>query len=110
MALRSQRFVGMYAIYSTWTLGKYFFVTEAENAYERAERNTIPSPRKLRLISLLPVRLIRITPAKPTAHPMSLRAVSFSEWNTRADTSMERNTLEAVIIELFIPVVCDSPI
>ena len=27
MALKSQRFVGMYAIYSTWNIGKYFFVT-----------------------------------------------------------------------------------
>lgn len=27
MALKSQRFIGMYAIYSTWNLGKYFFVT-----------------------------------------------------------------------------------
>lgn len=28
MAMRSQRFIGMYAIYSMWNLGKYFFVTE----------------------------------------------------------------------------------
>ena len=28
MCLRSQRFIGMYGIYSMWTLGKYFFVTE----------------------------------------------------------------------------------
>jgi hypothetical protein len=28
MAMRSQRFIGMYAIYSMWTLGKYFFVTD----------------------------------------------------------------------------------
>ena len=28
MAMRSQRFIGMYAIYSMWTLGKYFFVSE----------------------------------------------------------------------------------
>jgi hypothetical protein len=28
MCLKSQRFVGMYGIYSTWTLGKYFFVTD----------------------------------------------------------------------------------
>lgn len=32
MALRSQRFIGMYAIYSMWTLGKYFFVTK--NMYD----------------------------------------------------------------------------
>lgn len=32
MCLKSQRFVGMYAIYSTWNLGKYFFVTK--NMYE----------------------------------------------------------------------------
>lgn len=29
MALKSQRFIGMYGIYSTWMLGKYFFVTES---------------------------------------------------------------------------------
>ena len=28
MCMRSQRFIGMFCIYSTWTLGKYFFVTE----------------------------------------------------------------------------------
>lgn len=28
MCLKSQRFIGMYGIYSTWTLGKYFFVTD----------------------------------------------------------------------------------
>lgn len=28
MAMRSQRFIGMYAIYSMWNLGKYFFVTD----------------------------------------------------------------------------------
>lgn len=28
MALKSQRFIGMYGIYSTWNLGKYFFVTD----------------------------------------------------------------------------------
>lgn len=28
MCLKSQRFVGMYGIYSTWTVGKYFFITE----------------------------------------------------------------------------------
>ena len=28
MCLRSQRFIGMYGIYSTWVLGKYFFVTD----------------------------------------------------------------------------------
>ncbi len=28
MALRSQRFIGMYAIYSMWNLGKYFFVSD----------------------------------------------------------------------------------
>ena len=32
MCLKSQRFIGMYGIYSIWTLGKYFFVTE--NMYE----------------------------------------------------------------------------
>lgn len=28
MCLKSQRFVGMFGIYSTWMLGKYFFVTD----------------------------------------------------------------------------------
>ena len=28
MCLKSQRFTGMYAILSTWTIGKYFFVTD----------------------------------------------------------------------------------
>ena len=28
MALKSQRFIGMYGIYSTWCLGKYFFIKE----------------------------------------------------------------------------------
>lgn len=28
MCMRSQRFIGMFGIYSTWTLGKYFFVTD----------------------------------------------------------------------------------
>ena len=28
MCLKSQRFIGMYGIYSTWNLGKYFFVTD----------------------------------------------------------------------------------
>jgi hypothetical protein len=28
MSLKSQRFIGMYGIYSMWTLGKYFFVTD----------------------------------------------------------------------------------
>ena len=32
MCLKSQRFIGMYGIYSMWTLGKYFFVTD--NMYE----------------------------------------------------------------------------
>lgn len=29
MCLKSQRFIGMYGIYSMWTLGKYFFVTDS---------------------------------------------------------------------------------
>ena len=29
MSLKSQRFIGMYGIYSMWTLGKYFFVTDS---------------------------------------------------------------------------------
>ncbi len=28
MCLKSQRFIGMYGIYSTWIVGKYFFVTD----------------------------------------------------------------------------------
>lgn len=32
MCLKSQRFIGMYGIYSMWTLGKYFFVSD--NMYE----------------------------------------------------------------------------
>ena len=28
MALKSQRFIGMYGIYSCWNVGKYFFVTD----------------------------------------------------------------------------------
>ena len=32
MAMRSQRFIGMYAIFSMWNLGKYFFVSD--NMYE----------------------------------------------------------------------------
>ena len=28
MCMRSQRFIGMFGIYSTWTLGKYFFVSD----------------------------------------------------------------------------------
>ena len=28
MAMKSQRFIGMFGIYSTWTVGKYFFVTD----------------------------------------------------------------------------------
>lgn len=36
MCLRSQRFIGMYGIYSMWTLGKYFFVTE--DMYEILEK------------------------------------------------------------------------
>jgi hypothetical protein len=28
MALKSQRFIGMYGIYSTWNLGKYFFIKD----------------------------------------------------------------------------------
>lgn len=28
MALKSQRFIGMYGIYSCWNIGKYFFVTD----------------------------------------------------------------------------------
>lgn len=28
MCLKSQRFIGMYGIYSTWNLGKYFFITD----------------------------------------------------------------------------------
>lgn len=28
MCLKSQRFIGMYGIYSTWTIGKYFFVSD----------------------------------------------------------------------------------
>jgi len=30
MALKSQRFIGMYGIYSCWNLGKYFFVTNED--------------------------------------------------------------------------------
>ena len=36
MALKSQRFVGMYGIYSTWTIGKYFFVTD--NIYDTMKK------------------------------------------------------------------------
>src|SRR5574344_158968 len=36
MALKSQRFIGMYGIYSTWTLGKYFFINE--DTYEAIKR------------------------------------------------------------------------
>ena len=36
MALKSQRFIGMYGIYSTWTLGKYFFVTD--DIYEKMKK------------------------------------------------------------------------
>ena len=35
MAMRSQRFIGMYAIYSMWNLGKYFFVSDNMYAYLR---------------------------------------------------------------------------
>lgn len=35
MALKSQRFIGMYGIYSTWMLGKYFFITEEIYDYYR---------------------------------------------------------------------------
>lgn len=36
MCLRSQRFIGMYGIYSMWTLGKYFFITD--DWYERIKK------------------------------------------------------------------------
>lgn len=43
MALKSQRFIGMYGIYSCWNVGKYFFVTDdiyaaLENPFKRIEK------------------------------------------------------------------------
>ena len=43
MALKSQRFIGMYGIYSCWNIGKYFFVTDdiyasLKNPFKRIER------------------------------------------------------------------------
>lgn len=36
MGLKSQRFIGMYGIYSTWIVGKYFFATD--DMYEKIRR------------------------------------------------------------------------
>lgn len=43
MALKSQRFIGMYGIYSCWNIGKYFFVTDdiyasLKNPFKRIEK------------------------------------------------------------------------
>lgn len=43
MALKSQRFIGMYGIYSCWNIGKYFFVTDdiyasLKNPFRRIEK------------------------------------------------------------------------
>ena len=43
MALKSQRFIGMYGIYSCWNVGKYFFVTDdiyaaLENPFKGIEK------------------------------------------------------------------------
>lgn len=43
MALKSQRFIGMYGIYSCWNMGKYFFVTDdiytsLKNPFKRMEK------------------------------------------------------------------------
>lgn len=43
MALKSQRFIGMYGIYSCWNIGKYFFVTDdiyasLKKHFERIEK------------------------------------------------------------------------
>ena len=39
MALKSQRFIGMYGIYSCWNVGKYFFVTDDMYDYLKINLN-----------------------------------------------------------------------
>ncbi len=48
-------------------------------------------------------------PEKPVRQPSSFCKVIFSVLKMNAETIIERKTFEAVIIELFIPVVCERP-
>ena len=48
MALKSQRFIGMYGIYSTWCLGKYIFIKD--DFYESIKK---PFTKYLKLISVI---------------------------------------------------------
>ena len=84
------------------------FISAAEKAYERAERNTKPSPVSLNPPPI-PLRLMRTTPEKPAAQPSIFLNVSFSVLNISEATSIERNTFEAVMTELFIPVLRARP-
>ena len=47
MALKSQRFIGMYGIYSTWCLGKYFFIKD--DFYEWVKQ---PFKKYIKLITI----------------------------------------------------------
>ena len=44
MALKSQRFIGMYGIYSCWNIGKYFFVTDDIYTYLKKPFKKLEKP------------------------------------------------------------------
>ena len=49
------------------------------------------------------------TPANPIMHPMIFLGDGFSCLNIRVEKIMAKKTFDAVMIELFIPVVLASP-
>ena len=51
MCLKSQRFIGMYGIYSTWILGKYFFVTE--DIYNMIRKQFIKYERYIKYLFII---------------------------------------------------------
>jgi len=60
MCLRSQRFIGMYGIYSTWIVGKYFFFTDS--MYERLKKPFIKFQKYIQtLVIILIIVIISIT-------------------------------------------------
>lgn len=85
------------------------FENEADIPYDAAESSISPSPDKRKLRSSPDERLMITTPANPIMHPMIFFGDGFSCLNIRVEKIMAKKTFDAVMIELFIPVVLASP-
>ena len=79
-----------------------------ENARDKVDNITKPSPRKLKLSSN-PFKLTRTTPPKPIMHAITFRKLSFSMRNMRLATSIEKKALEPLKMAPLTPLVLARP-